>query len=54
MSFLLISIRGILQDVFPKETFQGGGGKLLQPDYEPRYKKVFREADLEAGQAVAR
>jgi hypothetical protein len=42
------------QDVFPKEVFQSCGAKLLQPDYEPRYKAIYREADLEAGQAVAR
>jgi hypothetical protein len=42
------------QDVFPKEVFQCSGAKLLQPDYEPRYKAIYREADLEAGQAVAR
>lgn len=40
--------------MFPKEVFQSGGTKLLEPEYEPRYKAVFREQDLEAGQAIAR
>lgn len=42
------------QDVFPKEVFQCAGAKLLQPEYEPKYKAIYREADLEAGQAIAR
>lgn len=40
--------------MFPKEVFQSSGAKLLQPDYEPKYKAIFREQDLEAGQAIAR
>jgi hypothetical protein len=40
--------------VFPKEVFQLAGYKLLQPEYDPIYKLLFREADLEAGQAIAR
>mmetsp|Transcript_17336 Transcript_17336/g.29311 ORF Transcript_17336/g.29311 Transcript_17336/m.29311 type:complete len:434 (-) Transcript_17336:159-1460(-) len=42
------------KNVFPKETFQQAGAKLLGPDYDPKYKAVFREPDLEAGQAIAR
>ena len=42
------------KDSFPAETFQLGGLKLLQPDYEPRYKKLYREEDLENGQAIVR
>ena len=44
----------ISQDVFPTETFMNGGAKLLQPDYDPRYKLLFRECDLEQGQAIVR
>jgi hypothetical protein len=39
---------------FPVETFTNAGAKLLQPDYNPRYKALYREEDLEAGQAVVR
>lgn len=42
------------KDVFPKEVFQQGGLKLLQPDYDPKYKYIYREEDMEAGQAVVR
>lgn len=42
------------KDVFPKEVFIEGGRKLLQPDYDPKYKKIYREEDLESGQAIAR
>ena len=42
------------KDVFPKEVFMGAGEKLLQPQYEPKFKAIFREPDLEAGQAIAR
>jgi hypothetical protein len=38
----------------PKEVFQAAGRKLLQPERDPKYKAVFREAELEAGQAIAR
>ena len=49
-----INIATACQDVFPKEVFQSSGAKLLQPDYAPKYKAIYREADLEAGQAIAR
>lgn len=42
------------KDVFPKDTFTHGGLKLLGPDYDPGYKKIFRDADKECGEAVAR
>ncbi len=44
----------VLQDVFPKDVFTYGGLKLLGPDYDPAYKKIYRENDLESGEAVAR
>ena len=44
----------LLQDTFPAETFVNAGEKLLQPDYEPRFKAIYREEDLEQGQAIAR
>jgi hypothetical protein len=40
--------------VFPKETFINGGLKLLGPEYDPKYKYIYREEDLESGQAVSR
>ena len=43
-----------MQNVFPRETFVEAGKKLLGPPYEPRYKSLFRDADLEHGQAVVR
>lgn len=50
----ILSLPSYLQDVFPKDAFTAAGAKLLQPDYEPRYKILYREADLEQGQAIAR
>lgn len=47
-------ILSLAQDCFPKEVFINGGLKLLEPDYDPKYKAIYREEDLEAGQAVAR
>jgi putative exporter of polyketide antibiotics len=38
----------------PKEVFQAAGRKLLQPEKDPKYKALFREVELEAGQAIAR
>lgn len=40
--------------VFPKETFVEGGHKLLGPNYDPKYKHIYREEDLEQGQAITR
>ena len=44
------------KDVFPVDTFTNAGKRLMQngPDGEPRYKQLFREEDLEAGQACVR
>lgn len=42
------------KDVFPSETFMHGGAKLLLPDYDPRYKVLYREHDLEQGEAIVR
>lgn len=42
------------KDCFPKETFIKSGRALLEPDYDPRYKHIYREEDLESGQAIAR
>lgn len=42
------------KDVFPVDVFQQGGARLLQPANEPRFKLLFRENDLEHGQAIAR
>jgi hypothetical protein len=42
------------KDVFPSEVFMNAGRKLLEPAREPRYKLLFREEDLEQGQAIAR
>lgn len=42
------------KDSFPVEVFTNAGAKLLQPTNEPRYRLLFREADLEHGQAVVR
>ncbi len=42
------------KDSFPVEVFQNGGAKLLQPDYEPRYKKLYRTEELEHGEAIVR
>ena len=40
--------------MFPVDVFQQGGARLLQPANEPRFKLLFRENDLEHGQAIAR
>eukprot|EP01038_Epipyxis_sp_PR26KG_P012847 gene12847-17221_t len=42
------------KNVFPKETFIESGRKLLQPEYDPRYKHIYKEPDLESGQAIVR
>eukprot|EP00981_Chlorochromonas_danica_P002209 scaffold437_cov168-Ochromonas_danica.AAC.26 len=42
------------KDVFPKDVFINAGKKLLEPDYDPKYKQIYREEDLESGQAVVR
>lgn len=42
------------KETFPADTFTNAGAKLLQPVSDPRYKLLFREEDLEHGQAVAR
>ena len=36
------------------DTFTNAGAKLLMPESEPRFKAIFREADLEHGEAIAR
>jgi len=42
------------KDVFPIESFQDSGAKLLNPKSNPKYKLIFREEDLENGEAVLR
>jgi hypothetical protein len=42
------------KDVFPLDTFTDSGRKLLRPALNPKYKLIFREEDLEEGQAVVR
>jgi hypothetical protein len=42
------------KDSFPCDLFTNAGQKLLQPDYNPRYKALYREADLEQGEAIVR
>lgn len=44
------------KDTFPVDVFQKAGQRLVSkaPSGEPRYAAVYREGDLEAGQAVAR
>lgn len=34
--------------------FVNAGRKLLEPDYDPKYKLIYREEDLEAGQPIVR
>ena len=40
------------KDCFPNETMVDAGRKLLSPAFEPRYRLIFREEDLEEGKAV--
>lgn len=42
------------KDTFPKESMINAGRKLLEPEYEPKYKLIYREADLESGEAIVR
>jgi hypothetical protein len=42
------------KDSFPSDLFVNSGQKLLQPTSNPRYKALYREADLEQGQAIVR
>ena len=42
------------KDVFPNETMVEGGKKLLSPPYEPRYRLLFRDEDLENGEIVVK
>jgi hypothetical protein len=42
------------KDTFPKEVFINGGLKLVQADYDPKYKYLYREEDLEQGQKIVR
>ena len=43
------------REVFPAEIFQKGGLKLLDTyQGKPRFESIFREEDLEQGQAIAR
>jgi hypothetical protein len=44
------------KDCFPVDIFQQGGQKLFSndPDGNPRYHAIYKEADLDAGKAVAR
>lgn len=43
------------KDTFPVETFVNGGAKLLDTYMgKKRFEEIFREPDLEAGQAIAR
>jgi hypothetical protein len=42
------------KDVFPTEVFVGAGKRLLQPPSNPKYKALFRESELEHGQAIVR
>lgn len=41
-------------DGFPKQAFQEAGKKLMGPDYDPVYKHIFREDELEQGEAIVR
>ena len=51
----LKNIKFFKRDVFPLELFQNGGLKLLDTyQGKPRFESVFREEDLEQGQAIAR
>ena len=50
----LTSPRSLHQDVFPSDVFVNAGKKLLQPPSSPKYKTLFRESELEHGQAVVR
>ena len=40
------------KDSFPNETMVEAGRKLFSPPFEPRYKLIFREDDLEQGEIV--
>jgi hypothetical protein len=40
------------KDCFPSETMVEAGRKLFSPPYEPRYRLIFREEDLEEGEIV--
>ena len=42
------------KDVFPNESMMEAGARLKQPAFDPRYKLLFREADLEEGEAILR
>lgn len=42
------------KDVFPVETFQTCGERLMIPKRDPMYKALYREEDLESGQAIVR
>lgn len=42
------------KDTFPKESLVHAGQKLLEPEYEPMYKLIYRQADLESGEAIVR
>ena len=36
------------------ESMMEAGARLKQPAFDPRYKLLFREADLEEGEAILR
>ena len=44
------------KDCFPVDTFTGAGQRLFSigPEGTPRFHSIYREADLESGQCVAR
>eukprot|EP00607_Mallomonas_marina_P007044 CAMPEP_0182434526 /NCGR_PEP_ID=MMETSP1167-20130531/70259_1 /TAXON_ID=2988 /ORGANISM="Mallomonas Sp, Strain CCMP3275" /LENGTH=397 /DNA_ID=CAMNT_0024624501 /DNA_START=220 /DNA_END=1413 /DNA_ORIENTATION=+ len=42
------------KDVFPLDTFTNAGARLLEPKGNPRYHSIYREEDLEHGQAIVR
>ncbi len=54
LSYNVIYKIKLCKDVFPKEVFINGGLKLLEPDYDPKYKHIYRDEDLEAGQKIVR
>ena len=42
------------KDVFPNDTFIDSGKRLIKSSVSPKYKLLYREEDLEQGEAVVR
>lgn len=42
------------KDIFPTDSFIDSGRKLVKSSINPKYKLMFREADLEDGEAVVK